>query len=63
MKEKRLQIMETMTKEELISLIDETRKQIDQWLSFEGPIFLIEHNIRICSNRIERYQKMLNSME
>lgn len=34
--------METMTKEELISLIDETRKQIDQWLSFEGPIFLIE---------------------
>ena len=56
MKEKRLQIMKTMTKEELISLID-------QWLSFEGPIFLIEHNIRICSNRIERYQKMLNSME
>lgn len=63
MKEKRLQIMETMTKEELMSLIDETRKQIDQWLSFEGPIFLMEHNIRICSNRIERYQKMLNSME
>lgn len=29
--------METMTKEELISLIDKTRKQIDQWLSFEGP--------------------------
>ena len=42
-----------------MSLIDKTRKQIDQWLSFEGPIFLIEHNIRICSNRIERYQKML----
>ena len=63
MKEKRLQIMETMIKEELMSLIDETRKQIDQWLSFEGPIFLMEYNIRICSNRIERYQKMLNSME
>lgn len=28
--------METMTKEELMSLIDKTRKQIDQWLSFEG---------------------------
>lgn len=55
--------MKTMTKEELMSLIDKTRKQIDQWLSFEGPTFLIEHNIRICSNRIERYQKMLNSME
>lgn len=55
--------METMTKEELMSLIDETRKQIDQWLSFEGPIFLMEYNIRMCSNRIERYQKMLNSME
>lgn len=39
MKEKRLQIMKTMTKEELMSLIDKTRKQIDQWLSFEGPIF------------------------
>lgn len=41
--------METMTKEELMSLIDKTRKQIDQWLSFEGPIFLIEHkDIRKC---------------
>lgn len=63
MKEKRLQIMKEMTREELMSLIDKARKDIDQWLSFEGPIFLIEHNIRILSNRIERYQKMLNSME
>lgn len=55
--------MKELTKEELMSLIDKARKQIDQWLSFEGPLFLIEHNIRILSNRIERYQEMLSSMK
>ena len=55
--------MKEMTREELMSLIDKARKDIDQWLSFEGPIFLMKHNIRILSNRIERYQEMLNSMK